>query len=82
MLVRKYVGENGLAAMLTAKKSAGVAPKMNLRILLCAGDEGCKQEDPPWLENPGYTSPEVQNRGIRGLTKRTDVLQKYFLKNV
>ena len=31
---------------------------------------------PSWLWNPGQTSPEVQNRGISGPTKRTYVLQK------
>ena len=31
--------------------------------------------NPPWLWNPVQTSPEVQNRGISGPTKRTPVLQ-------
>ena len=31
MLVCKYVDENGLAAMLAAKRSAGVTPEVNLR---------------------------------------------------
>ena len=35
------------------------------------------QRDPPWLWNPGQTSPEVQNRGISGPRKRTYVLQKF-----
>ena len=35
-----------------------------------------QERDPPWLWNPGQTSPEVQNRGISGLTKMADVLQK------
>ena len=30
MLVRKYVDENGLVAMLAIKKSTGVAPEVNL----------------------------------------------------
>ena len=42
----------------------------------------CRQEsvqarNPPWLWNPGQTSPEVQNRGASGPTKRTYVLQKF-----
>ena len=49
MLARKYVDENGSAAMLATKRSAGVTPEVNLRILLCIGDEACKQGDPPWL---------------------------------
>ena len=36
--------------------------------------------DPPWLSNPGETSPEVQNRGISGPTKMTYVLKKLFKK--
>ena len=31
MLVHKYVDQNGSAAMLTAKRSAGVTPEVNLR---------------------------------------------------
>ena len=37
-----------------------------------------------WLWNPGHTWPKVQNMGISGPTKRTDVLQfkkKRVLKN-
>ena len=33
--------------------------------------------------HPGFEmSPEVQNRGISGPTKRTDVLQQFFLKKL
>ena len=39
MYVRKYVDKNGSAAMLAAKRSAGIAPEVNLRILLCTGDK-------------------------------------------
>ena len=49
MLLHKYVVENGSAAMLAAKRSAGVTPEVNLRILLCVGNKVCKQRDPPWL---------------------------------
>ena len=41
-LVLKYVDGNGLAAMLPAKGSAGVAPEVTLRVLLHAGDKACK----------------------------------------
>ena len=34
--------------------------------------------DPPWLWNPGQTSPEVQNRGINNSKKRTYVLLQFF----
>ena len=41
-----------------------------------------KRWDPPWLRNPGQPSPEVQNIGISGVTKRIDVLKKcLFQKN-
>ena len=80
MLVRKYVGENGLAAMLTAKKSAGVAPKMNLRILLCAGDEACKQEDLPWLETQriGHQKSKIGVSEVsqKGLMSSKNILKK------
>ena len=33
--------------------------------------------DPPWLWNPGQTSPKVQNRDISGLTKMTRAFQKF-----
>ena len=74
--VYMYVDQKGLAAMLTSVQSAGVTPEVNLRNSLCAGEEACKRGNPPWLWNPGQTSPEVQNRGISGPTKRTYVLQK------
>ena len=36
------------------------------------GEKACKVlRDPPWLWNPGQTSPEPQNRGISGPTRRT-----------
>ena len=49
MEVRKYVDTNGLAPILVAKRSAGIAPELNLAILVHAGDEACKQGDPPWF---------------------------------
>ena len=38
--------------------------------------QSMQARDPPWLWNPGETSPEVQNNGISGPTKKTYVLQK------
>ena len=67
------------AAMLAAKRSAHVTPEVNLRNSLHAC-ESMQARDPPWLWNPGETSPEVQNRGISGQTKRTHVLQKLLYK--
>ena len=62
--------------MLSAKRSVGVAPEVNLRNPLSTGDEACKWGSQLWLWNPGQTSPEVQNRDISGPIKRTYVLQK------
>ena len=42
--------------------------------------ESVQARNPPWLWNPGQTSPEVQNRSISGPTKRTHVLQKFIKK--
>ena len=60
------------AAMLAAKRLAGVAPEVNLR--------ECISHMPPPSPNKaahsGFETPEVQNRGISGTTKRTYVFQK------
>ena len=76
--------ENGSAAMLAAKRSAGVAPEVNLRIPLCTGKEACKQARGCTATfKPGQTSAEVQIRGNSDPTKRTDVLQKLKInKNI
>ena len=76
----RYMDQKGLATMLTSIQSAGVTPEVNLRNLLWTGEEVHKRGNPPWLWNPGQTSPEVQNRGISGPTKRTYVLQKFKKK--
>ena len=63
---------NAPLAKLTTKRSAGVAPKVNLRIPLYAGDKVHKQVDPSWLLNTGQPSSEVQNSGP---TKRIHVVK-------
>ena len=74
-MICKYVDENSLAAMLAAKRSAGVAPDVNLRILLCVGNKAHKQGDATLALKPrADITSEVQNRGISGPTKRNDVL--------
>ena len=50
MLVRKYADRNGSAAVLAAKRSAGIAPEANLRNPLRAGDETRRQGNPPGFE--------------------------------
>ena len=42
--------------------------------------QSMQARDPPWLWNPGQTSPEVQNIAISVPTKRTDVLQNFLKK--
>ena len=65
-----YVEENGLATMLAAKRSAGVAPEVNL------GE--CVTDMPPPSANK--MSTEVQNRGISGPTKRFMSSKFFFFK--
>ena len=43
---RKYINGSGLAAILVAKRSAGVTPELNLRNLLNTGDEAFKEINP------------------------------------
>ena len=68
--------QKGSAAMLTSIQSAGVALEVNRRITQARNHARV----PTWLCSPGETSLEVQNMGISGLTKRTNVL-KNFKKN-
>ena len=62
--------------MLANKRSAGVAPEVNLRILLHAFDEACKVSNLALKSRADVI--RNQNMGISGPTKRTDVLQKWF----
>ena len=66
MVVCKCVDQIDSAAMLAAKRSAGVTIEEPLR----ASNEACKKGNPPL-----QMSSEVQNRGISDPTKRTDILQ-------
>ena len=67
---------DGLAASLGTKRSAGITPEVNLKILLHAS-KGIH----PKFETYGR-SPEVQNRGISGPTKKGWCPPKIFLKNL
>ena len=49
----KYVDRKGLAAMLGAKRSAGVAPEVNLRNPLHRGNEAHKRGNHPRFETQG-----------------------------
>ena len=59
MLGRGFEPEKGSAAMLATKKTASVAPEVDLTNPLYAGDKA--RRDPPLLWNPGQMSQEVQN---------------------
>ena len=75
MLVHKYVDENSSAAMLATKRSAGVTPEVNLRILLCSGEEARKQE----IYSALKLRADIIRSPKQGLQK-TNVFQT-FLKN-
>ena len=44
----KYVNQNSSAPILTTKRSAGIAPEVNLSNPLQAGNEVYKRGDPLW----------------------------------
>ena len=76
MLVHKYVDQNGLVAMLAAKRLVGVAPEVNLRNPLHIVDEACKQEVHPGFEIQGRHHQEFKKGVSVTPRKRIDVLQK------
>ena len=63
-----------------AKRSAVVAPEVDLRNPLRANDKARKQGNLLWLWNAEQMSPVVQNRGISAPTKSTYGLLKFFKK--
>ena len=79
----RYMEEIGSAAMLAAKRSAGVTPEVNLK-------ECVKCMPPPSADKAAHFGFETQrrhhqkskNRGISGPTKRTHVLQILFFKKM
>ena len=62
----------GLDNMLATKKSAGVAPKVNLRILLHTGDKPYKKGIHPDFQSQVRLHQKSKNRGISGPTERTN----------
>ena len=55
MLACRYVEENGLAAILAAKRSAGVAAEVNLK-------EPVTHTPPPSVNEAAHSSLETQRR--------------------
>ena len=70
LYVDKYVDQKGSAAMPAVKKSAGVAPEVNLRNPLHAGDEACKQEMHPGFETQGRLHQKSKSGVPVALTKK------------
>ena len=68
LYIHKCVDQTDLATM------PGVALGVNLRNPLRADDTACKAKAFTLALNIGQMSPEVQNRGISGARKRTDIL--------
>ena len=68
----RYMKQNGLAAMPAAKRSAVVAQETNLREHVTHIYLYQAQVRLPTFKllNPEETSPEVQNRGFSGPTKK------------
>ena len=67
--------------MLDIKRSAGVAPEVNLKEhVTCTPQASANKAAYYGSENPEEMSPEVKNCGINGPTKRAYVLQKLFKK--
>ena len=60
-----YKGIWDLAPFLVDKRSAGVAPQVNLRIPLHISNEARKRGDPPWFWISEQMSPEVQNTFLK-----------------
>ena len=64
--------------MLAIERSTGVAPEVNLRehVTSMSPPSANKAEQNSGFENPEEKSPEVQNRGISGHTKKDSCAPK------
>ena len=69
MPVHNYVDQTGSTPILVAKRSAGVTPEVNQRILLHAGEKASKQANLLCLRKLGQILPEVQKSDINSPTK-------------
>ena len=79
MLVRKYVDWNGSTVILATKRSAGVAPEVNLVILLHRQQSMQARGTTLILKPRAEVTRRSKNR-VSLAHKRTDILQKNFLK--
>ena len=77
-LEKLLCGPNGSAAMLPAKRSAGIASEVNARNPLHTGDEACKQGIHTGFETEARRHQKSQNLDISGPTERANVLQNIY----
>ena len=80
--VWRNVDQKGSAAMLTSIHSAGVAPEVNLRNPLSAGEVAHKWGNPALALKPRADITRSPKQGYQWPTKRTYVLQKFILKKI
>ena len=65
--------------MLAAKRSAGVAPKVNLRIPLCTGDEDASEGIHPGFETQGR--PHQKSKTVVSVAPQKGLMSSiFFLK--
>ena len=83
MPICRYMEEIGSAAMLAAKRSAGVTLELILWKCVSMYASGIHETRLPTLDlEPRFQrSPEVYFRGISGPTKTTYVLQNFLLNS-
>ena len=72
---------------ISVKRSAGVAPEVNLRDLLHTGDQACKRGDPPLALNPRVAITRSPKIGVsvapqKGLMSSKKIFIKKKKKNI
>ena len=78
--VCRYMDRKGSAAMLTSIQSVGVAPEVNLRNSLHAGDKAHKQGIHPGFETQGRRHQKSKT-GVSVASRKGQMSSKNFLKN-
>ena len=79
--VCKYVDQKGSTAMLTSIQSAGVAPEVNLRNSLYAGEEACKRGIHPGFETQGRRHQKSKT-GVSVAPPKGYMSSKNFKKSI
>ena len=65
---------------ISVKRSAGVAPEVNLRDLLNTGDQACKRGDPPLALNPRVAITRSPKIGVSVAPQKGLSSKKIFIK--